>query len=106
MRTTVLIRILNKIEEIENIWSIYEVKTTYVPIKGLSDEGEGIPSYEMIEFVENKKFEERYKKIVKETDLNCEEDEIFEKKLKGYANFVHRKINKYYEGECVQRAKK
>ena len=35
-------RILNKIEEIENIWSIYEVKTTYVPIKGLSDEGEGI----------------------------------------------------------------
>lgn len=86
-------RILNKIEKIENIWSIYEVKTTYVPIKGLSDEGEGIPSYEKIEFVENKKFEERYKKIVKETELNCEEDEIFEKKLKGYANFVHRKIN-------------
>ena len=27
-------RILNKIEKIENIWSIYEVKTTYVPIKG------------------------------------------------------------------------
>lgn len=90
-------RILNKIEKIENIWSIYEVKTTYVPIKGFSDEGEGIPSYEKIEFVENKKFEERYKKIVKETELNCEEDEIFEKKLKGYANFVHRKINKYYK---------
>lgn len=90
-------RILNKIEKIENIWSIYEVKTTYVPIKGLSDEGEGIPSYEKIEFVENKKFEERYKKIVKETELNCEEDEIFEKKLKGYVNFVHRKINKYYK---------
>ncbi len=30
-----------------------------------------------IEFVENKKFEERYKKIVKETELNCEEDENF-----------------------------
>lgn len=98
-------RILNKIEEIENIWSIYEVKTTYVPIKGLSDEGEGIPSYEKIEFVENKKFEERYKKIVKETELNCEEDEIFEKKLKGYANFVHRKINKYYKENVFREPK-
>ena len=79
-------RILNKIEEIENIWSIYEVKTTYV-------------------FVENKKFEERYKKIVKETELNCEEDEIFEKKLKGYANFVHRKINKYYKENVFREPK-
>ena len=99
-------RILNKIEKIENIWSIYEVKTTYVPIKGLSDEEKGIPSYEKIEFVENKKFEERYKKIVKETELNCEEDEIFEKKLKGYVNFVHRKINKYYKENVFREPKK
>lgn len=45
------------------------------------------------------------KKIVKETELNCEEDEIFEKKLKGYANFVHRKINKYYKENVFREPK-
>ena len=49
--------------------------------------------------------QKKIKKIVKETELNCEEDEIFEKKLKGYANFVHRKINKYYKENVFREPK-